>query len=132
MPAATVLGSLTVAGRPGKVAQTRTFVASLTGLAAETATLLTSELVTNAVLHSRSGRDGGTVTVTVVGLPDGVLVEVADDGSPDSSPEIRMDRYAPGGRGLFLVDQLAVRWGYLQDRAGTTVWFQLGPESETG
>jgi hypothetical protein len=26
---------------------------------------------------------------------------------------------------LFLVEQLAARWGYLRDVAGTTVWFQL-------
>lgn len=130
-PVAIVLGSLTVAGRPEHVAQTRAFVASLAGLAAESATLLTSELVTNAVLHSRSGCDGGTVTVTVIDLPDGVLVEVADDGSPDSGPEINLDRYAPGGRGLFLVDQVATRWGYLRDGAGTTVWFQVGPEEGT-
>ena len=36
------------------------------------------------------------------------------------------DRYAAHGHGLFLVDQLAERWGCFQDKAGTTVWFQIG------
>ena len=124
-PEAVVLGSLTIPGCPEHVASARAFVARLAGAAAETAVLLTSELVTNAVLHTRSGRDGGTVTVVVIDLPDGLLVEVADDGSPDHGPEVSGDRYAACGHGLFLVEQLAARWGYRQDGAGTTVWFQV-------
>ena len=125
-PAAVVLGSLTIPGRPEEVSRARAFVAALAGPAAETAALLTSELVTNAVLHTGSGRDGGAVTVVVIDLPDGLLVEVADDGSPDCGPEVSGDRYAACGHGLFLVEQLAARWGYRQDSAGTTVWFQVG------
>ena len=124
-PEAVVLGSLTIPGCPEHVASARAFVARLAGAAAETAVLLTSELVTNAVLHTRSGRDGGAVTVVVIDLPDGLLVEVADDGSPDRGPEVSGDRYAACGHGLFLVEQLAARWGYRQDGAGTTVWFQV-------
>jgi anti-sigma regulatory factor (Ser/Thr protein kinase) len=124
-PEAVVLGSLTIPGSPELVASARSFVARLAGAAAETAVLLTSELVTNAVLHTRSGGDGGTVTVVVIDLPDGLLVEVADGGSPDHGPEVSGDRHAACGHGLFLVEQLAARWGYRQDSAGTTVWFQL-------
>ncbi len=125
-PEAVVLGSLTIPGRPEQVSRARAYVAALAGPAAETAALLTSELVTNAVLHTRSGRDGGTVTVVVIGVPDGLLVEVIDGGSPATGPEVSGDRYAAHGHGLFLVDQLAARWGCLQDNAGTTVWFQIG------
>ena len=32
---------------------------------------------------------------------------------------------AAEGHGLFLVQHLAARWGYLRDPAGTTVWFHL-------
>jgi len=127
-PAAVVLGSLTIPGRPEEVARARAFVAALAGPAAETAALLTSELVTNAVLHTSSGYDGGTVTVVVIDVADGLLVEVVDDGSPDGGPAVSGDRYAAAGHGLFLVEQLAARWGFLQDGAGTTVWFQLGAE----
>jgi anti-sigma regulatory factor (Ser/Thr protein kinase) len=130
-PAAVVLGSLTVPGRPEQVGRAREFVAGLAGPsgcgggAADTAALLTSELVTNAMLHTNSGTAGGTVTVVVVDVPDGLMVEVIDDGSPDRGPEVQGDRYASHGHGLFLVEQLAARWGYLRDAAGTTVWFQL-------
>ena len=124
-PAAVVLGSLTIRGRPEQVSRARAFVTALAGPAAETAALLTSELVANAVLHTSSGHDGGTVTVVVSDVPDGLLVEVVDDGSPDGGPEVSGDRYATRGHGLFLVEQLAARWGFVQDGAGTTVWFQV-------
>jgi anti-sigma regulatory factor (Ser/Thr protein kinase) len=124
--AAVVLGSLTIPGCPEQVSRARAYVAALAGPAAETAALLTSELVTNAVLHTSSGREGGTVTIVVIGVPDGLLVEVIDGGSSASGPEVSGDRYAAHGHGLFLVDQLAARWGCLQDNAGTAVWFQIG------
>jgi len=130
-PATVVLGSLTVPGRPEQVSQARSFVAGLAGQsacgagAADTAALLTSELVTNAMLHTSSGIAGGTVTIVVVDGSDGLMVEVIDDGAPDHGPEVQGDRYASHGHGLFLVEQLAARWGYLRDGAGTTVWFQL-------
>ncbi len=130
MPTAVVLGSLTIPGRPEQVSRARAYVAELAGPAAETAALLTSELVTNAVLHTSSGRDGGTVTVVVMDVPDGLLVEIIDDGSPASGPEVNGDRYATHGHGLFLVERLAARWGYLQGSAGTTVWFQIGAGDE--
>jgi anti-sigma regulatory factor (Ser/Thr protein kinase) len=125
-PAATVLGTLTVPGRPEHVSRARAFAAALAGpCAGDTAALLTSELVTNAVLHTSSGRDGGTVTIVVVDVPDGLMVEVIDDGTPSGGPEVRGDRYAAQGHGLFLVEQLAADWGFLQDNAGTTVWFRI-------
>jgi|SRR5450755_1354310 anti-sigma regulatory factor (Ser/Thr protein kinase) len=139
MPVAVVLGSLTVRGRPEQVSRARKFVAALAGPegpggpegpVAETAALLTSELVTNAVLHTSSGREGGTVTVVVIDVPAGLLVEVIDNGSLDGGPEVSGDRYAAEGHGLFLVEQLAARWGFLQDATGTTVWFQLGAEDD--
>src|ERR1700728_92272 len=61
---ATVLGSLTIPGRPEQVSLARAFVArtlgtNQTGADADAATLLTSEIVTNAILHTKSGVDGG-------------------------------------------------------------------------
>jgi signal transduction histidine kinase len=85
---------------------------------------MTSELVTNAIQHTRSGT-GGTVTVTAVRLPGGVLIEVLDDGSA-GAPIVKSDLYAAEGHGLYLVQQLAARWGYLRHPAGgTTVWLHL-------
>ena len=126
---ATVLGSLTIPGRPEQVATARAFVArTLTshqvGADYDAATLLTSEIVTNAIQHTKSGVDGGTVTIVVIGVLHGVLVEIIDDGSA-GTPIVKGDLYAAEGHGLFLVQHLAAQWGYLRDPAGTTVWFHL-------
>ena len=124
----TVLGSLTVDGRPEQVAAARGFVRRLVSrlgaIDSEAATLLTSELVTNAIQHTRSGREGGTVTVVVLAVSEGVLVEVIDAGSP-GVPVVKADLYAQQGHGLFLVQRLASQWGYLRHPGGTTVWFHL-------
>jgi anti-sigma regulatory factor (Ser/Thr protein kinase) len=126
---ATVLGSLTIPGRPEQVGLARAFVAQTLNSKqiqadADAATLLTSEIVTNAIQHTRSGADGGTVTIVVIGVAHGVIVEIIDDGSA-GAPIVKGDLYAAEGHGLFLVEQLATEWGYLKDAAGTTVWFHL-------
>jgi anti-sigma regulatory factor (Ser/Thr protein kinase) len=128
-PNATVLGSLTVPGHPQQVAAARAFVVRTLdchriGADGDAAALLTSEIVTNAIQHTKSGIDGGTVTILIIGLPDGLLVEVMDDGSP-GTPVVKGDLYAAEGHGLFLVQHLAAQWGYLRGQAGTTVWFLL-------
>ncbi len=130
-----ILDSVTIPGKPAAVASARAFITRLLAAAedlppvdSDAATLLTSELVTNAIRHSDSGAPGGTVTVVVVGLPDGVLVEVIDDGSADT-PVVKSDLFAPDGHGLFLVQELAAQWGYARDQAGTTVWFRLAVSS---
>jgi anti-sigma regulatory factor (Ser/Thr protein kinase) len=131
---AAILGSVTIPGRPEHVSGTRAFiartVAGVPGVDAEAATLLTSELVTNAIQHTDSGMAGGTVTVVAIGVPGGVLVEVVDDGS-GGAPIVKGDLYAAEGHGLFLVQQLATQWGYLRDRGGTTVWFHLPAAAAT-
>ncbi|MCL2580895.1 MAG: ATP-binding protein [Streptosporangiales bacterium] len=122
-----VLGTLTVPGRPEQVVRAREFVTHAVsgtgGIDSDAATLLTSELVTNAIQHTRSGH-GGSVAVTVIGLPDGVLIEVTDQGAAEA-PAVKSELYGAEGHGLYLVQQLAGRWGYLYDPAGTTVWFHL-------
>jgi anti-sigma regulatory factor (Ser/Thr protein kinase) len=126
---AAVLGSLTVPGRPEHVREARSFVAKALGElhpGLDNAILLTSELVTNAVTHSSSRCEGGTVTVLVVESDGGVRVEVADAGSDLSAPVVRGDVYASDGHGLFLVQTLADQWGYVREKGGTTVWFWLG------
>jgi anti-sigma regulatory factor (Ser/Thr protein kinase) len=136
-PRAIVLGSLTIEGHPSQVSAARDFVASTLGAShlkvdSDAATLLTSEIVTNAILHTKSGVAGGTVTIVVIGISRGVLVEVIDDGSA-GVPIVKGDLYAAEGHGLFLVQQLADQWGYLRDPAGTTVWFHLpNPEGSDG
>src|SRR5580698_3596289 len=118
-PRARVLGSLTISGHPSQVATARAFVIRTLGTSqlkvdSDAATLLTSEIVTNAILHTKSGVDGGSVTIVIIGVPHGVLVEVIDDGSA-GVPIVKGDLYAAEGHGLFLVQQLAAQWGYLRD-----------------
>ncbi|HEY1819749.1 MAG TPA: ATP-binding protein [Trebonia sp.] len=133
-----ILGSLTIPGRAEQVSVARSFITRTLAATcrerrvdSEAATLLTSELVTNAILHTMSGADDGTVTVVVVDVPDGVLVEVIDDGSADA-PVVKGDLFSADGHGLYLVQQLAAQWGYLRDTASTTVWFHLVMEPADG
>src|SRR5580704_8005337 len=69
MAGAAVLGSLTIPGRPEHVREARAFVAKALGElhpALDTAVLLVSELVTNAVMHSTSRCSGGTVSTLIM------------------------------------------------------------------
>src|SRR5215471_15557261 len=75
---AAILGSLTILGIPEHVSVTRAFIArtlaAIPRVDSDAATLLTSELVTNAIQHTDSGTPGGTVTVVVIGVPEGTTV----------------------------------------------------------
>jgi anti-sigma regulatory factor (Ser/Thr protein kinase) len=133
-----ILGSVTIPGQAEEVSGVRAFITRTLAAAgkeqridSDAATLLTSELVTNAIVHTASGAPGGSVTIVVVGVPDGVLIEVIDDGSP-GTPVVKADVFAADGHGLYLVQQLAAQWGYLRDPAGTTVWFHLAAEHRNG
>jgi hypothetical protein len=91
----------------------------------DTAELLTSELVTNAVRHSE-----GAPTV-VVAMAHGCLeVAVADDepghshsvltvGNPNGQPG------RTGGRGLLIVDTYSSDWGVARKLDLKHVWFRL-------
>jgi anti-sigma regulatory factor (Ser/Thr protein kinase) len=128
MAGAAVLGGLTIPGRPEHVREARAFVAKALGElhpSLDSAVLLTSELVTNAVMHSSSRCVGGMVSVLILESAGGLRIEVADEGSDLSSPVVRGDVYASDGHGLFLVQTLADQWGYVRDDNGTTVWFWL-------
>lgn len=103
--------------------QARTFVeeevAPFGAGAGDTVVLLTSEVVSNALIHAGSAP---TVTVTVEGRR--VRVEVAD-----SSPALPVrKRYGPDattGRGMMLLDALADAWGAVRTASGKYVWFEL-------
>lgn len=85
----------------------------------DTALLLTSELVTNAVVHARS-----PVSVTIRRIIDRLRVEVADVGG--GALVLRNpDMDATGGRGLLLMEALAASWGTSAFEAGKLVWFEL-------
>ncbi len=83
------------------------------------AALLTSELVTNAVLHAAT-----PMCVTLHILPDRIRVDVADGNL--SFPAIKdYGRDAATGRGLTLFNTLASDWGVQAVDGGKIVWFEL-------
>jgi anti-sigma regulatory factor (Ser/Thr protein kinase) len=123
-------GTLILPGRPERVATARAFVANALGghPEAETAVLLTSEIVTNSVVHSGSRRRGGIVSITVAELPGSgqLRIEVTDDGAPSLPQRREAGDDDENGYGLQLVDVLATRWGCRRTGAGTTTtWFEL-------
>ncbi|MCW2776907.1 MAG: putative sensor protein [Frankiales bacterium] len=86
----------------------------------DTVVLLTSEVVTNAMLHA-----GGTVRLRLRGLPDRVRVEVRDR-SPRLPQQRRvLDVERVSGRGLHLLRQLASRSGADLEAGGKVVWFEV-------
>ena len=85
-----------------------------------TVCLLTSELVTNSVLHARMGA-GDKIVLAARLTPEFARVEVRDSG-PGFDPDVR-NRVE--GYGLRMLDMLASRWGVDRDDQGTRVWFEI-------
>ncbi|HET9076865.1 MAG TPA: ATP-binding protein [Acidimicrobiales bacterium] len=113
------------AADPQAVRHARSFVAStlrswrLPDLV-ETAELLVSEVVTNAILHAAS-----PFRLTVeCRTPRMVSVEVRD--SSGAAPVLTSPAQdATHGRGLLLIELLASRWGWRPVEGGKVVWFEL-------
>jgi anti-sigma regulatory factor (Ser/Thr protein kinase) len=84
------------------------------------ATLLTSELVTNAITHEL----GQTVTL-VLTCPWGQLRVEVHDTSPSMPVPVDAPTDAEAGRGLMLVTSLSTEWGWYRTSAGKAVYFTL-------
>ena len=86
----------------------------------DTVELLTSEVVTNAIIHARSGPQ---LAVTV----DGDVVRVAVRDLSPAVPIRRRGRLDDvSGRGVVIVEELASAWGVELDRNGSKrVWFEV-------
>jgi len=110
---------------PAQIGPARRF---LTGIldgwpAADDAALCLSELVTNAILHSRSGEPGGQFTVRIRLTGRDLRVEVGDRGGPWIWTGCPDEQH---GRGLLIVGSLARCWG--QDDGsdgGRIVWYEM-------
>jgi anti-sigma regulatory factor (Ser/Thr protein kinase) len=89
----------------------------------DAAVLLTSELVTNAVMHGAQAA-GTFVLLTVACEPAGLRVDV-HDGSGDLPVVDEAPDDAESGRGLLLVTSLSAEWGFYRTSAGKAVYFTL-------
>ena len=82
--------------------------------------LLVNELVTNSVKFAGEGK----IELRLAASDEAVRVEVHDQGPGFAPSQAEPSLSDTSGRGLFLVDALADRWGVTLD--GTTcVWFEI-------
>ena len=86
----------------------------------DTVELLTSEVVTNAIVHGRSG------PLLAVHVKEYVVRVAVGDGSPEV-PVRRLGQVDDlSGRGVVIVDELASAWGVERERNGSKrVWFEV-------
>lgn len=111
-------------GAPADVRAARHLVAErlagiVPGRTCELAVLLTSEVVTNAILHAR-----GAFELRMAVRADAVRIEVRDGSArvPVPRPRTLTQEH---GRGLYLVLTFASRWGWEPNGEGKCVWFEL-------
>ncbi|MGH3342731.1 MAG: ATP-binding protein [Carbonactinosporaceae bacterium] len=113
-------------GEPAAVSQARAWLAALLRPlpVLDDAVIVVSELATNALTHTASGREGYTVGVCHAG-PNRLRLLVSDVGAI-TPPRLR----TPGadgecGRGLHIVAAIATCWGVVGGQTGRTVWAEL-------
>jgi anti-sigma regulatory factor (Ser/Thr protein kinase) len=85
-----------------------------------TATLLTSEVASNAARHGREPID-----VTVWDEEGFLRVSVFDRGEGFDPVELSSEPMSEGGWGLRIVQNLASEWGVHRQDEGVEVWFRL-------
>jgi anti-sigma regulatory factor (Ser/Thr protein kinase) len=122
-----VLHTVEMDCRPDPLAprQARAFVASFIkarglGDLVDRAELLTSEVVTNALVHAHS-----PVRLVVEAHISSVVVEVKDTARTQVVVEGEEVAEAGRGRGMMLVDAMSDRWGWWKEEDGRVVWFAL-------
>ncbi|MEU2055690.1 ATP-binding protein [Streptomyces bungoensis] len=122
-----------LAAHPGSPAQARRLTrARLTGWSVcadtcDTAALVISELVTNAIVHTASSR----VVCELHDHDDMLRIAVHDEGcapgEPHPSPQRPEEEH---GRGLLLVDALCRSWGAQEHGPGLLVWAELARRTD--
>jgi len=93
--------------------------------------LLVSELVTNAVRHAGLA-PGDRIRLRIDVRTRALRVEVHDPGRGFEPRPPRPDPARASGWGLFLVDELADRWGLEGAAPGTSIWFELDRDGLSG
>ncbi|AJC56814.1 MULTISPECIES: ATP-binding protein [Streptomyces] len=91
--------------------------------------LCVSELVGNVIRHVG---EGTPVTVHVRRIGDGrTRIEVVDPDPRALPVLLRATVDDENGRGIALLDAVALRWGVRQEEASKTVWCEVAGESAT-
>ena len=114
-----------MAGEPASAGSARSFVADTlqrwdAANDLDTVSLLVSELVSNAIIHARSDFE-----VSVLLRGHTIRIEV-DDQSTDVPVQRDAEDDDESGRGMALVDAMALGWGVIdRDGGGKTVWFEV-------
>jgi serine/threonine-protein kinase RsbW len=119
----------TFPGEPEQLGELRRWIASLLPplSSRDDVALVADELASNAIGHTRSGQ-GGQFTVEITRHGSLLRVTVTDDGAP-GGPRLTDDPQSEHGRGLVVVNALAVRVGVNGDHQGRRVWADVGWES---
>jgi anti-sigma regulatory factor (Ser/Thr protein kinase) len=84
----------------------------------DSAELLISELMTNAVAANRSGSNGSPVRLWLLADPVRLLILVQDDSPQPPIPTVP-GTDAERGRGLLLVDAVSSRWDWYVPSVGS-------------
>lgn len=124
-----LLGSTDLIGAATSAGYARCWVRELLGgdhPALDHVMLLVSETVTNSVVHSDS-RNGGRISLVLAESEAAVRVNVIDAGAP-TEPRVCRDEFGEGGRGMFLVDRIAERWGIDEVNGCRVVWFEVATD----
>lgn len=99
--------------------------------------LMGTELATNAIRHSRSGRPGRTYVLMAERSAEAMTLSCQDDGGLDGRRYDRFERHylsvdpggfdpdAEAGRGLAMLDAFATAWGDSGRPSHRQVWFTL-------
>lgn len=126
--------SVRFAGGPYAAASARRALGSLRDLVGQTRLedlcLLVSELVTNGVRHAAAG-ESDQLELEVRRRANCLHVEVTDPGPGFTRRARQKGGDETGGWGLFLVEQLADRWGVHNGDGTSRVWFELSVFTES-
>jgi anti-sigma regulatory factor (Ser/Thr protein kinase) len=90
---------------------------------ADAASLVLSELVTNAVVHAR------TPLVVLARFTAGDLTLAVADGSPSLPAVLPPDDEREGGRGMSVIESLGTTWGFQRTALGKVVWVTISTVS---
>jgi anti-sigma regulatory factor (Ser/Thr protein kinase) len=93
----------------------------------ETAVLLVSELVTNAVRHAHTG--GSALVLRLENAEPWLRIEVHDADPRPPQPRTP-DRLDGSGLGFVLIEALADNWGVRRATIGKAVWAELNTRQD--